>query len=75
MKGGEKMYGYLWNLGVRVKDRAKAFLRDEDGMGTVEVILIIVVLIGLVIVFKEQISGIVERVFQTINEETNAVTG
>ncbi len=69
------MYGYLWNLGMRMKDRAKSFFRDEDGMGTVEVILIIVVLIGLVIVFKEQISGIVERVFQTINEETNAVTG
>ena len=69
------MYGYLWNLGTRMKDRAKSFFRDEDGMGTVEVILIIVVLIGLVIVFKEQISGIVERVFQTINEETNAVTG
>ncbi len=69
------MYGYLWNLGVMMKDRAKAFFRDEDGMGTVEVILIIVVLIGLVIVFKEQISGIVERVFETINDETNAVTG
>ena len=28
------------------------FLREEDGMGTVEIILIIVVLIGLVIIFK-----------------------
>ncbi|MBR5116354.1 MAG: hypothetical protein IK096_04745 [Lachnospiraceae bacterium] len=44
-------------------------------MGTVEIILIIVVLIGLVIVFKQQISGIVESVFQTITEEKNAVTG
>ena len=40
-----------------------------------EIILIIVVLIGLVIVFKQQISGIVESVFQTITEEKNAVTG
>lgn len=30
------------------------FLREEEGMGTVEVILIIVVLIGLVIIFKTQ---------------------
>lgn len=35
----------------------------------------LVVLIGLVIVFKQQISGIVESVFETINEEKNAVTG
>jgi hypothetical protein len=34
----------------------------------------LVVLIGLVIVFKEQISGIVEDVFKTIREETRAVT-
>ncbi|MCR5675559.1 MAG: hypothetical protein K6G16_07620 [Lachnospiraceae bacterium] len=34
-----------------------------------------VVLIGLVIVFKEQISGIVESVFETINNEKDAVTG
>ena len=52
----------------------KNFWNDESGMGTVEVILIIVVLIGLVIVFKEQISGIVEDVFKTIREETRAVT-
>ena len=47
----------------RMLTRAGSFFKDEDGMGTVEVILIIVVLIGLVIVFKQQISGIVESVF------------
>ena len=34
----------------------RSFLKEEDGMGTVEIILIIVVLIGLVIIFKEQIT-------------------
>ena len=66
---------HLFQLSRRMLDRARGFLKNEDGMGTVEIILIIVVLIGLVIVFKEQISGIVEDVFQTINEEKNAVTG
>lgn len=65
----------LFLLSKRMLDRARGFMKNEDGMGTVEIILIIVVLIGLVIVFKEQISGIVEDVFQTINEEKNAVTG
>ncbi|MGN1147495.1 MAG: Flp1 family type IVb pilin, partial [Lachnospiraceae bacterium] len=37
----------------------KQFLQEEDGMGTVEVILIIVVLVGLVIIFKNQITAIV----------------
>ena len=34
----------------------KNFLIEEDGMGTVEIILIIVVLVGLVIVFKSQLT-------------------
>ena len=50
------------------------FVNDESGMGTVEVILIIVVLIGLVIVFKQQIAGIVEDIFKAIREDTRVIT-
>ncbi len=62
------------NLGKNIKEGVMEFWNDESGMGTVEVILIIVVLIGLVIVFKQQISGIVEDVFKTIREDTRAIT-
>lgn len=46
------------------------FLKEEDGMGTVEVILIIVVLVGLVIVFKDQIEEIVDSLFNKITGQT-----
>lgn len=49
------------------------FIREEDGMGTVEIILIIVVLVGLVIIFKEQITIIVESIFEKITKQTNKV--
>ncbi len=68
------MLNTLKNAGKKVVGAARRFWNDESGMGTVEVILIIVVLIGLVIVFKEQISGIVEDIFKTIREDTRAVT-
>ena len=58
-----------------IRGRVAAFLRDEAGMGTVEVILIIVVLIGLVIVFKQQIDGLVENIFKSIKEQASYVTG
>ena len=48
----------------------REFLKEEDGMGTVEVILIIVVLVGLVIVFKDQITEIVESLFKKITTQT-----
>ena len=68
------MINAVKNFGKKVAGGVKNFWNDENGMGTVEVILIIVVLIGLVIVFKEQISGIVEDVFKTIREDTRVIT-
>ena len=51
----------------------KDFLREEEGMGTVEIILIIVVLIGLVIIFKNQLRSLVETVFEKITSDSNTV--
>lgn len=48
----------------------KDFMKEEDGMGTVEIILIIVVLVGLVILFKNQISSIVQSLFGKITSQT-----
>ena len=42
-------------------------------MGTVEIILIIVVLVGLVILFKGQITKVVEDIFKKITTQTNKV--
>lgn len=52
---------------------AKDLWRDEEGMGTVEVILIIVVLIGLVILFKKQITSVVNTIFTKINTKVASV--
>lgn len=52
------------------KRRLCATLKGEEGMGVVEVILIIVVLIGLVIIFQSNIKNVVASIFSTI--ETNA---
>lgn len=49
------------------------FLREEEGMGTVEIILIIVVLIGLVIIFKTQLRSLVEKVFEKITADSSTV--
>lgn len=51
----------------------KDFLRQEDGMGTVEIILIIVVLVGLVLIFKEQITNVVNNIFGKISKESAKV--
>jgi Flp pilus assembly pilin Flp len=49
----------------------KQLVVEEDGMGTVEIILIVVVLVGLVLIFKEQITTIVNSIFDKITKQTN----
>ena len=55
--------------GQKIKER----LTDEQGIGVVEVILILVVLIGLVIVFKGQINKLLEDIFKQINSQSKEV--
>ena len=52
---------------------SRQFLTEEDGMGTVEVILIIVVLVGLVIIFKEKITEVVNSIFTKITNQTKKI--
>lgn len=34
----------------------KSFLKDESGIAVLEIVLILVVLVGLVLIFKDQIT-------------------
>jgi len=58
----------------QMKQYVKDFIKEEDGIGVVEIILIIVVLIGLVILFKKQIEDIVQNILSKISESTTSVT-
>lgn len=53
--------------------RFREFLQGEDGIGTIEVVLILVVLIGLVIVFKTQINKLLTGIFTEINKQAKEV--
>ena len=48
-------------------------LRDDEGIGVVEIILILVVLIGLVIIFKSQITSLVQTIFEKITSESAGI--
>ena len=51
----------------------KEIWRDEKGIGTVEMILILVVLIGLVLIFKKQLTTIVTKMFKTMSTDSGNV--
>lgn len=49
------------------------FLADESGMGVVEIILIIVVLIAMVLVFKDQLTTLVNNIWKSINQSAKKI--
>ena len=48
-------------------------LRRDDGIGVVEIILILVVLIGLVIIFKSQLTSLVQTIFEKNTSESSGI--
>ncbi len=57
----------------RIWNRVEECLKDESGIGVVEIILILVVLIGLVIIFKSQLTELVQTIFSKITSESGKI--
>ncbi|MDR1764671.1 MAG: hypothetical protein LBR77_00955 [Lachnospiraceae bacterium] len=56
-----------------LKNLMLAFVDEEDGIGVIEVVLIMVVLIGLVLIFKTQIETLLKNIFTQINKKAKDV--
>lgn len=56
-----------------MKDLCRRFFYEETAAGVVEMILILVVLIGLVIIFKQQLTSIVNSIFKKITSQSNSI--
>ena len=48
-------------------------VNNTEGIGVVEIILILVVLIGLVIIFKAQLTSLVQTIFNKITSESSGI--
>ncbi len=62
----------MWRIWC-LKNRIRETLTDKKGVGVVEVILILVVLIGLVIIFKSQLTSLVQDIFRKITSESSGI--
>ncbi len=47
--------------------------KNQNGVAIVEMVLLIVVVVGLILIFKEQITNLVDDLFQQILEEATRV--
>ena len=51
----------------------KEFFENEDGVGVIEIVLVLVVLIGLVLIFKGNIGKLLNNIFKEINKKPKEV--
>ena len=51
----------------------REFLLEEDAVGVVEIILILVVLIALVMIFKDQLTSLVKNILSKITKQSNSI--
>ena len=58
---------------INIKREIKEFAADETGMEVVEIVLIIIVLIGLVIIFKKQITSLVNSILGKMTSQANQI--
>lgn len=54
-------------------DQLRSLCREEDAISTVEIILIIVVLIALVVIFRDQLKSLVSSILSKITTQANSV--
>ena len=57
----------------KVIDFLRKFKEDESAVGVVELILILVVLIGLVVIFRDQLTTIIGTIFERIAYDSAAI--
>lgn len=63
---GRQFLGNVYQRGVSI-------CKAEEGITVVEIILVLVVLIGLVLIFKSQLTSIINDIFETITSESSTV--
>ena len=67
------IFEFLSSLCKKLRENFTLPAKDDRGIGVVEVILILVVLIGLVVIFRDQLTGLVNNIFGRIAEDANAL--
>ena len=58
---------------MKILKKIKNFWYEDSGMGVVEVVLIIIVLVGLVMLFKKQITSLVNMLLSKMSSQAKQI--
>ena len=62
----------MMKMMTKAKEQMTRFLREEDAVGVIEMLLLLV-LIGAVVIFRDQLTNLLNDIFKTIQNDAAAV--
>ena len=58
---------------IDLRNETESLILEEDGVGVIEIVLILVDLIGLVLIFKNQITSVINNILKEIKKQSEEV--
>ena len=63
---------YVW-FKVKAKENLRKVMLDEKGLGVIEIVIIIIILIGLALLFQKEILALMNQLLGRMGTEMNAI--
>lgn len=66
------MKSIINNIIIKLQKNINDFKNNQDGIGSIEMVLILLVLVGLIVVFRENILNIIDSIFDKITTQIDS---
>ncbi len=66
------MKKFINNILISIRRNYLLFNDNQKGIGSIEMVMILLVLVGLIVVFRENIMSIIDSIFDKITTQINS---
>lgn len=58
---------------IKFKNKWQQLKKDNRGLATVEIVLILLVLIGILVIFKKEVVELINDIFDKVKEQSGMI--
>lgn len=65
------MKNFFTTIKMKLTNKLLMFSKDSRGIGTIEMVLLIVIILGILIIFRDYVQALIATVFSKIDKQIN----
>ncbi len=65
------MKNYISTIKLKLTNKLMKLASDSRGIGTIEMVLLIVVILGILVLFRDYIQALISSIFSKIDNQIN----